>query len=298
MSLNLNQQTAAPVLSLLAAIVLLGCGSSDAESRHRNKAIPMKAPSDLTEDELSRRWRDESLRYVAAVNAFVERGMRDGWENVGDEPEDTRQPLAEAVLSAVRQANESRDSVGLREKFPPAHGPFLDMLDENGQDLPVVALLDDGRILVRIGAPYENGRVVVIDDLKIKPLPAEIITIGRSPDRRYFAIARAAGVDVRDGWEGPVVARFNWPTGLEGIPAEFNAEPINGVPTITRLIPFPQGDRVLLVSPESIFVLTQGGAIRIPPTARKYEKSIRSSRVSRWLTTCRWCMARSRQTVS
>jgi hypothetical protein len=60
----------------------------------------------LTDDELSRRWRDESLRYSSSINDFVRRGLRDGWENVdGKEPQDTRQSMAQAVLNAVRRAN-------------------------------------------------------------------------------------------------------------------------------------------------------------------------------------------------
>ena len=139
--------------------------------------------SGLTEGELSRHWRQESERYVSALNAFVARGMKEGWENVPatDEPKDTRQPMAQAVLEAVRRANQSGHLDGIRERFPPAHGPFIDMLKENGQCLPVVLLLDDGRILVRIGAPYEPGRVVVINESNLEEVEPGIITVGRSP---------------------------------------------------------------------------------------------------------------------
>lgn len=196
------------------------------------------------DDDLSRRWRDESRRYISALNDYVRRGLSEGWETVGpEEPQDTRQPLAMAVLDAVRRANESGNIDGLHERFPRAHRPFIDLLEENGQSLPVVLLLDDGRIVLRIGAPYEPGQAVIIDDRKVTPLPPDIITAGRSPNREFFAIARSDEVTIRRGWSGPRTVSLRWPTGREGIPHGFEAEPIEGTPTITRLIPFDGCDR-------------------------------------------------------
>src|SRR4051812_30272166 len=71
------------------------------------------------DDELSRRWREESERYVSAINEFVRRGFREGWQNIEerDEPKDTRQPMARAVLDAIRRANESGDIDGYTSDF-------------------------------------------------------------------------------------------------------------------------------------------------------------------------------------
>jgi hypothetical protein len=230
--------------------------------------------SDFTEGELSLHWRQESERYASAINAFVARGLKEGWENVNakDEPKDTRQPMAQAVLNAVRRANHLGSLERLRERFPPAHGPFIDMLKENGQDLPVVLLLDDGRMVVRIGAPYEPGRVAVISESNLNELEPDIFMVGRSPNREYFAVARESGVTICRGWEGTVVQTLGWPSGREGIPRPFNAEPIQGTPIITRLIPFDDGDRVLLVSPEGVFVLSANGSVRLLPTKEEMQK--------------------------
>jgi len=223
--------------------------------------------SEITEEELSRRWRQESEQYVTAINDFVRRGDEVGWENVDEkEPEDTRQPLAEAVLDAVRRANESGRIEGLHERFPRAHGPFIELLEENGQSLPVVFLLDDGRIVMRIGAPYETGRVVIINDDRVESLSPDVITVGRSPNREFFTIAREDGVAIHQGWEGPIITTLQWPSGREGIPPGFDAEPIHGTPIITRLVPFDTGDRALLVSPDGVFILTQERALRLLPT--------------------------------
>jgi len=219
------------------------------------------------DDKLSRIWCEESERYVSAINDYVSRGIREGWENVKEqEPQDTRGPMAGAVLDAVRRANQSGRTDGLHERFPRAHAPFLEMLEDNGQSLPVVLLLDDGRILIRVGPPYEPGHVVIIDDRKWTPLSPDIITIGRSPNRNFFAIARKEGVSIHRGWEGPKHASLRWPTGREGIPGGSNTEIILDAPIITRLIPFDTGDRALLVGPQGIFVISQSKAIRLLPT--------------------------------
>jgi len=74
-------------------------------------------------------WRQKTLCYVDAINTFVEKGHRDGWENVGDEPSDpAREHLVEAALKAIRDANTSGNLETLRDQWPPAHSPFINLL--------------------------------------------------------------------------------------------------------------------------------------------------------------------------
>ena len=86
------------------------------------------------------------------------------------------------------------------------------------------------------------------------------------PSREVFAIARASDVTIHRGWGGAAAQTLKWPTGLEGVPRPFDADPIQGTPIITKLIPFDDGDRVLLVSPEGVFVMSANGAVRLLPT--------------------------------
>jgi hypothetical protein len=223
----------------VAALAVSGCSTSDSSSR---QGVPM------SDDELSREWRNEGLRYVAAMNDYLKRASEDSWDKAGEEPEDTRTRLAVAVIDAVRRANRDGTLQDLRVRFPPAHAPLMDLLKENGQSLPLVLLLDDGRILLRIGAPHEKGHVVMINDGEITSLADDIVTVGRSPNRRYFAVARTTGITVDDGWDGPRVAQFSWPTGREGAPDGFVPAAAEVPFVVSRLIPFPAGDRVLLVS--------------------------------------------------
>ncbi len=226
-------------------------------------------------------WRNKTLAYVAAVNSFVEKGLREGWEKAGEEPvEPGRSHLANTVMDAVRKANANGELTALRERWPPAHSPLIELLKENGQDIPVVCILPDSSIVARIGRPYEigrpdeKGRTVHIVGDAVTNLP-EVGFFGRSPNRRYFAIARSNGVSVVDGWKGPEVAFCPWPTGLEDVPDGFDVSPLDSPPTLTRLIPFPDGKRVLLVSIEGIFVLSPSRVRRLLPTAEQMKEDFK-----------------------
>lgn len=215
---------------------------------------------------LSKRWRAAGARYVAAVNRYVAEGRARNWSGPEvPEPVDTRAKLAARVLDYVRAANASGDVSSLHEQFPPDYAPFLDYVKANGQSLPVVMLLDDGRVLVQVG-PQGEGYFALIDDLTVTRLPDDVLGIGRSPNRSVFAVASEAGVTTHRGWEGPAIARFSWPVGNEGYPPDFQPEElIAGTPQITRLIPFDCGTKVLLVCVEGVFVLGQQTVARLLP---------------------------------
>lgn len=220
-------------------------------------------------DELSIRWRQETEKYVAAANDFLEREREFGWsEELSQKwPEETREPLVEAVLKAIRHANETGEIEGLSDRFPRAHSPFIEMLDANGQSLPVVFLLDDGRIVLQVGSSESwSAQFVLLDETNGSNLSEDLLAIGRSPNRKFFALATRNGVDVHRGWDGPVVTNLQWPDGTEGTPEGFVVKPLEAPPTPERLIPFDSGDKALLVSPDGVFVLTEHGAIRLLPT--------------------------------
>ncbi|MCY2965859.1 MAG: hypothetical protein NT069_19880 [Planctomycetota bacterium] len=227
----------------------------------------------MTEDELSRTWKQEGLRHANVVNDYVRRGLTEGWESVADVPretlEDNRGPLAQAVMQIVREANRRGETDGLRERFPPAQEPLLAMLDEQGQSLPLALLLDDGRVVLQVGSPTESPRFHLIEGTTVTELPG-LKAIGRSPDRRFFALATEAGVNVHDGWQGPVISRLSWPTGLEGIPKELNVPAPKSPPPVTRLVPFADGRRALFVSETGVFVLQSDGAVRLLPTTAEF----------------------------
>ncbi|TVS17718.1 MAG: hypothetical protein EA417_06245 [Gammaproteobacteria bacterium] len=219
-------------------------------------------------------WRRKTLDYVASINAFVARGLEVGWDQAGAEPKSPdRSHLVDDALAAVREANRSGQLDGLRERWPPAHEPLVELLEANGQSIPVLCVLPDKSIVARLGAPFEPGSTVHIRGDAVQTLD-DVGFFGRSPNRKYFAIATSDGVRVQEGWGGPQTGFFPWPTGLEGVPDGEKIEPLAAPPTPSRLIPFPDGSRVLLVSSQGVFVLESDHATRLLPTGEQFQTDL------------------------
>jgi hypothetical protein len=234
------------------------------------------SPSLANEDKNQRVWQAKCLNYAAAVNTYIEKGLRDGWKKAGKEPQDSADDqLVQAALQAVRDANSSSDRSQqtrmLKERWPPMHHLLVPLLKQNGQDIPTLFLLEDGSFIARIGAPYEVGRVVHVEGDMVREV-AGVEHIGRSANRRYFAMAKTDGVHITDGWQGTEICRCPWPTGLEGVPEGFGVERFEEPPTPTQLVPFPDGRRVLLVSVSGVFVLSATNATRLLPTTESMQE--------------------------
>src|SRR5688500_5854603 len=101
-------------------------------------------------NELSSAWRAAGQVYAAAVNEFVERGMREGWPDKDPTFPDGQTPLASAVLKVVREANRDGKAGTLREKFPPAAHPFTNNVKSEGRALDPVIWIDDTSVALRI----------------------------------------------------------------------------------------------------------------------------------------------------
>lgn len=136
----------------LAVATANGCQRLDDEINKPQLAGEKTSMTDyakLSENELSERWKTATREYVSGINELVDRGIASNWQDMegAKEPEDTREPMADAVIAAVRRASE-RGDLNIHEKFPRAHGPFIKYLEENGQSIPIVCCLDGGRIVI------------------------------------------------------------------------------------------------------------------------------------------------------
>ncbi|USS52850.1 hypothetical protein [Pseudomonas kermanshahensis] len=213
-------------------------------------------------------WQQAVTRYAQAINRYVAQGSAQGWDNLEEPQPAATEHLLDAWQAALEAINrpgvDEQQRQAFRAAWPPAHLPLVPLLDAHGQGISSVLVLDDGSLLARIGMPYEKGQVVRIDQQGVTPVIG-IEHFGRCPQRRYFALANAEGVRVTDGWGGPQVARLAWPSGLEGLPAGYPFEPLDLPPTPTSLVPFADGQRVLLVSAEGIYLLAAEGATRLLP---------------------------------
>ena len=211
-------------------------------------------------------WKHKTIEYAQQLNEFISKGIESNWENVGDEPKDNgREKLVDTLLKEIRKANESGELAELRDNWPLAHSPLISILEANGQSIPTISVLDDSRIIARIGTHYQQGYALEIDGNSVTVLP-DIEHFGSSSDKEYFAYTHENEVTVTKGWLGEISAKLPYPTGTEGVPREFNIQPFDGRIIPSKLVPFPDGKRVLFVSPEGIFVLEEEKAIRLLPT--------------------------------
>ena len=91
----------------------------------------------MSKEDASQHWQRQTIAYARAINAYIEKGLREGWDNVGDEPSSAgREKLVPALLEALREANRSGRLDGLQATWPPAHAPLNEVLDEKGQAIP------------------------------------------------------------------------------------------------------------------------------------------------------------------
>ena len=226
---------------------------------------------------LSDQWQADGQSYVAAIRAHqlaldsaeVQKGNGDTEEEQGEEnedsdlPSDPRKAAAATVLQLARVVNTHADedlADRFRQRFAFAPDAFVRHAADAGRFIGPVFALDDGRVLARIGAPYDDtAHWVAQQGLRHIPLPA-LRGLGRSPNRRCFAQSDGQHVTTHDGFDGPVIARFALPQGNEALPAQVVVSPGPLGQRCDELIPFNDGQRVLLRNPTGVYLLHAEGA--------------------------------------
>ena len=210
-------------------------------------------------------WRTKTLDYVKKLNAFIAKGVKDGWESAGEEPKDPgREHLAPYAITHIMKANETENFAELREKWPPAHAPLVKYLEKKGQAIPALFFLPDDSIIAYI-CDGSAAKTVQIKGDSVTTIDG-IGLFGRCPNRRFFAIAKEKGIQITDRWLGNETAFCPWPTGLEDVPEKLGASPWQKPPTPEQIIPFPCGTRVLVASSNGVHVLSKECATRLLPT--------------------------------
>lgn len=221
-------------------------------------------------------WQSAALRYTRDINRYVEDGMNQGWDGLKEPTLPNTEHLLPAWQAALEAHNQApRDAAELdawRDAWPPTHFALQARLEAEGRAIPALVLLDDGTLLARIGPAHEDGQVVRINGQQIEKV-SQGEFFGRCPQRRFFAWSAPSGIRVTDGWNGPQVAEFPWPTGREGLPDNVPLDE-NAQIDPSALIPFPDGKRVLLISSDGIFVLHAGGATRILRRPEEFDKDL------------------------
>lgn len=183
-------------------------------------------------------------------------------------PEEPRKPAAPTVLQLARVVNRWADedlAARFRQRFSFAPDAYVRHAANAGCFIGPVFALDDGRVIARVGPVYgDAARWMAVQGMALTPLPA-LQGLGRSPDRRCFARSDGHHITTHQGFEGPEIARFALPQGNEGLPPhiEVQAGPQGG--RCDTLIPFNDGQRVLLANPTGVYLLHGGTVQRIHP---------------------------------
>ena len=266
----------------------------DAEARRIEAAVQLLTTPPLAADlpdaavfplellTLSDQWQADGQAYVAAIRAH--QLARDAAEAQGDEdsdddgdddhdnhalPDDPRKATAPTVLQLARVVHAHADedlSDRFRQRFAFAPDALVQRAANAGCFIGPVLGLDDGRVLARVGAAYDAAaHWVALQGARHTPLPA-LRGLGRSHNRRIFAHSDGREVTTHQGFEGPVMARFALPRGNEGLPPHVavSAGPLGQ--RCDELVPFNDGQRVLLRNPTGVYLLTtDGGVQRLHP---------------------------------
>lgn len=108
-------------------------------------------------------WQTLAIEFAQKINDYVDRGSREGWDSVGEQPEAPQLDDAlPALLDALRSANQGSVRQDIKAQWPISYEMLHSLLNDNGQNIPMLCALPDGSLLARLGAIYAPGRVLHI----------------------------------------------------------------------------------------------------------------------------------------
>lgn len=220
-------------------------------------------------------WHDAVHSYAHHLNAYIAKGDACGWEGMG-EPDDP--PALSALLPELRQQLRAANAEGseaaiarLRSQWPPLHEATSPLLEDNGQGFGALAWRADGSLLIRTGTWYEPGEVLRLQGLEVTPEP-DLQMFGSSPDGRMLALLREGRIALVHGADDTPVAVLPLPTGQEGLPSVLAALAEDDA-TVQQLVPFNDGQRVVVVQAGGVFLCSATGIQRLLPAARELEEA-------------------------
>ncbi len=156
-------------------------------------------------------WNQRGRQTNAAICRILE-GVIDEGKVAEAFPEDERDAaLADAVLAEVVQLNESGEWRRARERFDPAHLPFVPQMEQTElQGITQAVVLGPDTFLVRLGDDTQAVKVMHIDGDRITPL-ADAIGFAISRNRKHLVLATTDGLQVTTDLGTAPVAHMAWP---------------------------------------------------------------------------------------
>lgn len=214
-------------------------------------------------EDIAAKWRTEGKRYVSEINVYVNKGMTEGWDSVGEEPaEDERPVLAHKIFKMIKGANEQNEIVALRELIPAATWPLAKHFEKDMQAIRSIHFLGHDEVVFSTGTSWEENKVMTVknDDISVFN---EYNFVGASPDKRFYALSGREGIKIIKSMDyqlqGELIAQFSWKelnTHIQALSSDISIlgeiEP-NGELPLEEAIPFQEGKALLLVTSQGIF---------------------------------------------
>jgi hypothetical protein len=197
-------------------------------------------------------WNLKGEQYAKAINEMVEFGEKKGWENwKGKEPEDKRDHLAEEVIRQLKEANIEKRVEHFRNDFPPSHSPIISFLKKQSQSIEQLHFITDQKIVFLTGTAYQKRQAYLLNNNQAVELDKTINAIGKSKQNNIFAIATESKISTFKGWEGELISEFT-----------LNETAKLG---ITELIPFNDGNKLLIITSGGIYLVSKNEEKLIHP---------------------------------
>lgn len=195
-------------------------------------------------EKIQKEWNEKGTEYAQAVNEMVAYGEAHGWDNwEGDDPEDKRGHLADSVFKLLKEANENGTVEEFRKNFPPSHEPFIKFYEKKALSIEQMCFIDGQKIIFIVPISEQKRQAYLLNGEEITVLDESILAVGKSKKENVFAILTEGKITITKGWQGEIISTFN-------LKETKNINP-------TGLIPFNDGSRVLFISSDGIYIISE-----------------------------------------
>lgn len=219
-------------------------------------------------EKIKKEWNELWEKYATEINemvSFIEKNWWEEWEKLGKkEAEDNREYLTKEVYKLLKEANENGNIDDFRKNFPPSREPFLETVEKNGKFIWDMHFIENEKIVFMTGSSYEGRNTYILDWEKIEKISDKIQNIGKSHKNNIFAVAYSEKIEIYEWFFGKKLREF------ERKITKWNIEKYedwseNFIFSITKIIPFNDWEKVLLVSPEGFYIISENEEKNISP---------------------------------
>ena len=221
--------------------------------------------------ECQKEWNEKGEKYAKAVNDMVAFAEVHGWDAYnGEEPVDDRAHLGEAIFALLKEANERGETAKFRADFPPSNIIFEESEDEAGNadekdkiadklgNVDQICPLGGENVLFIVSQSDPEGwhkKLYLLEGERVSVIADGVITVGKSKRNEIYALLRRGEIELVKGYDGKgggePIAKFSHDVELTYDEAE--------------ILPFNDGNKVLLSCHDGIFLISQSGVKLIHP---------------------------------